>query len=76
MLTASAAFAAGLQMQGLLILNNPDYVPQRYQGMMFYWFVLAYSAAVNIWGSKVLPHTNLASGKYLRMTSYQYFFFS
>ncbi|KAJ8066091.1 hypothetical protein OCU04_005181 [Sclerotinia nivalis] len=62
-LTASAAFSAGLQFQGLITLNNPDsYVPTRWQGMLFYWLVLSYSAAVNIWGSKVLPHTNLASG--------------
>ncbi|PMD37860.1 amino acid transporter-like protein [Hyaloscypha variabilis F] len=62
-LTASAAFAAGLQFQALITLNNPDsYVPARWQGMLFYWLVLLYSAAVNIWGSKVLPHTNLASG--------------
>lgn len=63
-LTASAAFAAGLQFQALITLNHPDtYVPQRWQGMMFYWLVLLYAAAVNIWGSKILPHTNLASGK-------------
>jgi choline transport protein len=61
-LTASAAFAAGLQLQGLITLNHPDYVPQRWQGILFYWLILAYSTAVNIWGSKILPHTNLASG--------------
>ena len=62
-LTASAAFAAGLQLQALITLNHPDsYVPQRWQGMLFYWLVLLYAAAVNIWGSKILPHTNLASG--------------
>ncbi|KAE9368169.1 amino acid transporter-like protein [Stipitochalara longipes BDJ] len=62
-LTASAAFAAGLQFQALITLNHPDsYVPARWQGMLFYWLVLVYSAAVNIWGSKALPHTNLASG--------------
>lgn len=64
-LTASAAFSAGLQFQGLVTLNNPDsYVPTRWQGMLFYWLVLLYSAAVNIWGSKILPHTNLASGNF------------
>ncbi|KAL3425153.1 amino acid permease [Phlyctema vagabunda] len=61
-LTASAAFASGLQLQALITLNNPDsYVPQNYQGMLFYWLVIVYSAAVNIWGSKILPHTNLAA---------------
>jgi hypothetical protein len=62
-LTASAAFASGLQFQALITLNNMDtYVPARWQGMLFYWLVLVYSCAVNIWGSRVLPHTNLASG--------------
>lgn len=62
-LTASAAFAGGLQYQAMITLNNPDsYIPTRWQGMLFYWLVLAYSLMVNIWGSKVLPHTNLASG--------------
>jgi amino acid transporter len=62
-LTASAAFAGGLQLQSLITLNHPDtYVAQRWQGMLFCWLILAYAAAVNIWGSKILPHTNLASG--------------
>ncbi|KAH7389189.1 amino acid transporter-like protein [Cadophora sp. MPI-SDFR-AT-0126] len=61
-LTASAAFAAGLQLQALITVNNDGYVPQRWQGMLFYWMIILYSAVVNIWGSKVLPHTNLASG--------------
>ncbi|KAJ6112268.1 Amino acid/polyamine transporter I [Penicillium sp. IBT 18751x] len=61
--TASAAFAAGLQLQALVTMNHLDtYVPTRWQGMLFYWMILAYSAAVNIFGSKVLPHTNTAAG--------------
>ncbi|KAJ5181386.1 Amino acid/polyamine transporter I [Penicillium cf. viridicatum] len=61
--SASAAFAAGLQLQALVTLNNLNsYTPTRWQGMLFYWFVLAYSTAVNIWGSKVLPHTNTTAG--------------
>ncbi|KAJ6096963.1 Amino acid/polyamine transporter I [Penicillium sp. IBT 16267x] len=62
-LTASAAFAAGLQLQALITLNNLDtYVPTRWQGMLFYWLILLYSTAVNIWGSKILPHTNTTAG--------------
>ncbi|CRL22451.1 Amino acid/polyamine transporter I [Penicillium camemberti] len=61
--SASAAFAAGLQLQALITLNNPNsYTPTRWQGMLFYWFILAYSTAVNIWGSKVLPHANTTAG--------------
>lgn len=64
MLAASAAFAGGLQLQALITLNRMDsYVPTRWQGMLFYWLVLAYSTAVNIFGSKILPHTNTAAGK-------------
>lgn len=62
--SASAAFAAGLQFQALITLNHPDsYTPIRWQGMMFYWLILAYSTALNIWGSKILPHTNTAAGE-------------
>ncbi|CZR54079.1 related to HNM1-Choline permease [Phialocephala subalpina] len=62
-LTASAAFSGGLQLQALITLNHEDsYIPQRWQGMLFYWLVLAYSLVLNLWGSKILAHTNLASG--------------
>lgn len=30
--------------------------------MLFYWLILAYSLAVNAWGSHILPHTNLVAG--------------
>lgn len=64
MLTASAAFAGGLQLQALITLNNLDtYMPQRWQGMLFYDLVLVYSLLVNVYGSKILPHINSASGK-------------
>jgi hypothetical protein len=63
-LAASAAFAAGLQLQALITLNNPDsYIRTRWQGMLFYWLIIAYSTAINIWGSKILPHSNTAAGK-------------
>lgn len=62
-LTASAAFSAGLQFQACITVNNPSYVPERWHGMMFYWMVLAYSLVMNIWGYKLLPHMNVISGK-------------
>jgi uncharacterized membrane protein YecN with MAPEG domain len=62
-LTASAAFAAGLQLQSLIILNDDSYVPQRWQGMLFYWAVLVYATLMNIWGSRLLPTANLLAGK-------------
>lgn len=61
-LTASAAFAAGLQFLSLINLNNPGFVSQRWQGMLFYWFVLAYVLVFNIWGSSILSHANITAG--------------
>ncbi|CAG9982344.1 unnamed protein product [Clonostachys byssicola] len=60
--SASAAFAGGLQMQGLIVLNNDSFVSEPWQGVLFYWAILAYSAATNIWGLRVLPHINTAAG--------------
>lgn len=63
MLTASAALAGGLQLQGLITLNNLDtYVPQRWQGMLFYDLVLLYALIINVYGVKVLSSTNTVSG--------------
>lgn len=65
MLTASAALAGGLQMQGLITLNHLDtYVPQRWQGMLFYDLILLYALIINVYGLKILAHTNTASGMF------------
>uniref|UniRef100_A0A0B7KP21 Amino acid permease/ SLC12A domain-containing protein n=1 Tax=Bionectria ochroleuca TaxID=29856 RepID=A0A0B7KP21_BIOOC len=62
LLTASSAFAAGLQTQALITLNDETYVPSRWQGMLFYWAILLYAGLLNVWGSKLMPHFNLVSG--------------
>ncbi|OLN86253.1 Choline transport protein 6 [Colletotrichum chlorophyti] len=61
-LTSSAAFAAGLQTQSLIILNDDSYIPARWQGMLFYWAMLLYGMVMNIWGHRLLPTANLLSG--------------
>lgn len=61
-LTSSAAFAAGLQVQSIIILNDDSYIPARWQGMLFYWAILVYALAMNIWGHRLLPTANLVSG--------------
>lgn len=53
-------------MQALIIVNNDTYVPERWQGMLFYWLVLVYALALNIWGDRLLPYVNTVSGKYFR----------
>lgn len=64
-LTASAAFAAGLQAQALVIVNESSYMPQRWQGLLFYWAVLSYAFVLNVWGHRALPLHNTVSGQYL-----------
>ncbi|KAL1605385.1 hypothetical protein SLS60_004933 [Paraconiothyrium brasiliense] len=61
-LSAAAAFAGALQLLGIVILNDDDYVLKRWQGLLLYWAILIYGAAVNIWGARVLPATNNISG--------------
>jgi len=65
MLTASAALAGGLQLQALVYVNDETYVPQRWQGMLFYDLVLVYSLLINVYGVRVLAGTNTASGELL-----------
>lgn len=62
-LTTSAAFAAGLQCQALITLNHPSFKPKPWQGVLFFWLVVTYSAVVNIWLIKLMPGHNLAAGK-------------
>lgn len=64
-LTASSAFAAGLQYRALILITTPDYAPQPWHGLLFYWLILAYSLLLNLYGSKYLAGVNLWSGKSL-----------
>lgn len=74
MFTASAAFSAALQILGLVILRDESYIPARWQGLLLYWAVLLYGAALNIWGARLLPTANLAAGtiKSVRRTTDKY----
>lgn len=62
-MTASAAFAGGLQLRGLISINNDSYVPTQWQGMLFYWMVLLYALVTNLLGTTPLSIMNLGSGK-------------
>lgn len=60
--TASAAYLAGLQIRGLISLCDDSYIPQAWHGVLLYFAVLAYSLAINIWGSGPLSTMNLIAG--------------
>jgi choline transport protein len=60
--TVTPAFLIGTQIQGLIIFNNPDYVPQKYQGTLLGWAVLAIPVACNIISTKILEPLEIIGG--------------
>jgi amino acid transporter len=53
--TASAPFGAANIVQGLIILNYPDYEPKTWHWYLIYLATAAMAFFMNIWGGKVLP---------------------
>ena len=47
--------------QGLLVLNDPTYVYERWHGTLLYWAILALALVVNIWGMHILPQVENAT---------------
>ncbi len=62
--TASAAFSAALMTNALVVLDHESYIPQRYQGMLFYWAVLLCAGVGNIYAMGAMPKMNLLSGSF------------
>lgn len=52
---ANTAFLAGTQIQGLAILNYPDYVPERWHGTLLTFAVASFSVFFNTFLVKKLP---------------------
>ncbi|KAF4969966.1 hypothetical protein FZEAL_10132 [Fusarium zealandicum] len=52
---ASSAFIAGTQIQGLVVLNYPDYVPQPWHGTLLTIAVAAFSVLFNTLLARKLP---------------------
>ena len=54
-IVASGGYLSGAMIQGLLILNYPQYVPQQWHGTLLFWAVIAVSVFVNTVVSSLLP---------------------
>ena len=48
-------FLSGSTMQGLIVINSPDYVPQAYQAYLFVVMVATFAAFVNTVLARFLP---------------------
>lgn len=49
------AYLAGTIIQGLAILNNPDYTPKAWEGTLIIWAVLTFSIVFNTFFASKLP---------------------
>ena len=56
------AFLLGTQIQGLIIFNNPDYVPHQWHGTLLGWAVLAIPVVCNIISTKILEPLEIIGG--------------
>jgi choline transport protein len=52
---ATESMFAGTIIQGMIILNNPDYEPSRYQGTLLAWLVIAVAVFINVIIPGLLP---------------------
>ncbi|KAJ9643988.1 hypothetical protein H2199_003854 [Coniosporium tulheliwenetii] len=50
------------QLAGLAILNWPDYGYERWHSTLMMWAIVAITFAINVWGIKLLPATELFAG--------------
>lgn len=51
----SLTFLLAGQLQGLVILNNENYVPERWHTTLIMWAAVGVTYVQNLWGIKLLP---------------------
>jgi len=50
------------QIQGMVILNWPDYVFERWHTTLIMWLVVGMTYTINVWAIRILPLTELLAG--------------
>jgi Amino acid permease len=53
------SYTVGVIIQGIIIINNPSYQPERWQGTLFVYAVTILTTIINIWGAKYLPRMEI-----------------
>ena len=69
--SAGVAYIAATTTQGLIILNYPLYIQQRWHATLLYWAVLFLSTLVNILGVHVFPYIEIVA-----LILYVFYFFA
>ncbi|KAI0893406.1 putative GABA permease [Annulohypoxylon nitens] len=54
--TASGAYLIGSLLQSIIIMLKPDYAPQSWQTMLFFWAILGFAVFINTVASKTLAY--------------------
>lgn len=54
-IVASGGYLSASLIQGLMVMNNAAYVPQRWQLVLLYWAMIAFAITVNTLISALLP---------------------
>jgi len=52
---ASVAFISAQMIQGMIVLNHPDYTPTRWQGTLIFYGVIAFIVFINTYLARWLP---------------------
>lgn len=55
LIVANVSYISGTLVQGLLVLNYPDYVYERYHGTLLFYAILAVAVFINTYLARLLP---------------------
>lgn len=59
---ASICYLISAQIQGMVLLNNPQYQSQQWQGTLMMWAIIAFVGFINIYGIRILPALQMLGG--------------
>ncbi|KAF1992509.1 amino acid transporter [Aulographum hederae CBS 113979] len=58
----SLTFVLAAQIQGLVVLNWPTYIFERWHTTLMMWLLLLITYIINVWGIRIIPATELFAG--------------
>ena len=59
---AIAPYFVATQIQGVIVLNYPDYLPERWHATLLMWAVIALPLFANVWGRRLLAPLEIVGG--------------
>lgn len=60
--TTSICYLLAAQIQGMVLLNDSDYVPKQWHGTLIMWALILGSGLINIYGIKIMPALQMMGG--------------